>query len=44
MQIMRAIQNFLPDPRHVEVHRIFVDAKPGSAWEVARHFDMSQIP
>ena len=43
-QVMRAIQNFLPNPRHVEVHRIFVNAKPESAWAVARHFDMSQVP
>lgn len=41
---MRAIQNFLPRPRHTEIHRIFVNAKPASAWELARHFDMAQVP
>lgn len=41
---MRAIQHFLPNPRHIEVHRIFVGAKPDAAWALARHFDMSRIP
>jgi hypothetical protein len=40
---MRAIQKFLPNPRHTEVHRIFVNAKPEVAWQAARHFDMSEI-
>ena len=40
---MRAIQKFLPNPRHTEVHRIFVSAKPEVAWQAARHFDMSEI-
>jgi hypothetical protein len=41
--IMRAIQKYLPEPRHNEIRRIFVSAKPGEAWEVARHFDASAI-
>lgn len=41
---MRAIQNYLPNPRHTEIHRIYVNATPESAWESARHFDMSEIP
>ena len=40
---MRAIQKYLPEPRHVEIKRIFVSAKPTEAWEVARHFDASAI-
>ncbi len=40
---MRAIQKFLPNPRHTEIHRIFVNAKPDVAWDAARHFDMSDI-
>jgi len=39
--IMRAIQKYLPDPRHTEIKRIFVSAKPAEAWKVARHFDAS---
>ncbi|HKR04566.1 MAG TPA: SRPBCC family protein [Bacteroidia bacterium] len=41
---MRAIQNYLPNPRHTEIHRIFVNAKPEVAWQAARHFDMSEVP
>ena len=41
---MRAIQYQLPNPRHVELHRIFVKAKPEAAWQAARHFDASTIP
>jgi hypothetical protein len=41
---MRAIQYYLPNPRHKEVHRIFVKAKPNVAWEAARHFDGADIP
>ena len=41
---MRAIQSFLPNPRHTEIHRIFVQAKPAEAWQVARHFDAAEIP
>jgi hypothetical protein len=41
---MRAIQHQLPNPRHVELHRIYVKAKPEVAWPVARHFDASTIP
>ena len=41
---MRAIQRFLPDPRHTEIHRIFVKSKPDIAWNTARHFDMSEVP
>lgn len=40
---MRAIQRYLPKPRHVEVNRIYVRASPENAWETARHFDMGQI-
>ena len=43
MIIMKAIQKYLPDPRHVEIKRIFVCAKPAEAWEVARHFDASAV-
>lgn len=41
---MRAIQQQLPNPRHTEVHRIFVKAGPKKAWETVRHFDMDTIP
>ncbi|MBV6441123.1 MAG: SRPBCC family protein [Haliscomenobacteraceae bacterium CHB4] len=41
---MRAIQRHLPNPRHTEINRIFVKAKPDAAWETARHFDASDIP
>jgi hypothetical protein len=41
---MRGIQSYLPNPRHSEVHRIFVDARPEAAWQAARHFDMAEIP
>ncbi|WP_199856449.1 hypothetical protein [Lunatibacter salilacus] len=41
---MRAIQNYLPHPRHTEIHRIFVNASPEIAWKEARHFDMSEVP
>lgn len=41
---MRAIQRHLPNPRHTEINRIFVKAKPDVAWETARHFDASTIP
>lgn len=41
---MRAIQYQLPNPRHVEIARIFVKAKPEAAWNAARHFDASSIP
>lgn len=41
---MRAIQHYLPNPRHVETNRIFVKAKPAEAWEAARHFDAAAIP
>lgn len=40
---MRGIQSFLPDPRHTEVNRIFVEAKPDIAWEAIRHFDGASI-
>src|SRR6185369_9970297 len=40
---MRTIQSYLPDPRHTEIHRIFVKAKPDVAWNTARHFDMSDV-
>lgn len=41
---MRLIQQFLPEPRHREIHRIFVRARPEAAWEAARHFDAGEIP
>lgn len=41
---MRAIQYYLPHPRHVETMRIFVTAQPEVAWQTARHFDMSTVP
>lgn len=41
---MRAIQSYLPKPRHTEVHRIFVTADPATAWQTARHFDGASIP
>jgi hypothetical protein len=41
---MRLIQKYLPNPRHTEVHRIFVKAKPNEAWETMRHLDMGKIP
>ena len=41
---MRLIQKYLPNPRHTEVHRIFVKAKPEKAWEMIRHFDGGKVP
>ncbi|HEY1114005.1 MAG TPA: SRPBCC family protein [Chitinophagaceae bacterium] len=41
---MRAIQHYLPHPRHTETMRIFVTAKPDVAWQTARHYDMSTVP
>lgn len=41
---MRAIQHYLPHPRHVEIHRITVQAPPDAAWYAARHFDGASIP
>ncbi len=41
---MRAIQSFIPCPRHTEVMRIFVATKPDEAWKTARHIDLSKIP
>ena len=41
---MRLIQKYLPIPRHTEVHRIFVKAKPKLAWETIRHLDMGKVP
>lgn len=41
---MRAIQQYLPHPRHTEINRIFVNAKPAESWEVARHFNAAEIP
>ena len=40
---MRAIQSYMPHPRHTEVIRIFVQAKPAIAWRAARHIDVSNI-
>jgi hypothetical protein len=41
---MRTIQHYLPNPRHTEINRIFVKAKPDVAWQTARHFDAADIP
>jgi len=41
---MRLIQKYLPNPRHTEVHRIFVKAKQSEAWETMRHLDMGKVP
>ncbi len=41
---MRAIQKYLPNPRHTEIHRIFVNAEPEQAWQAARHFDAARTP
>src|SRR5690349_3369205 len=41
---MRAIQTYLPHPHHTETIRIFVQAKSEVAWELARHYEMSQVP
>ena len=41
---MRLIQKYLPNPRHTEIHRIFVKAKPDVAWNVVRHLDMGKVP
>jgi hypothetical protein len=41
---MRAIQRHLPNPRHIELGRIAVDAPPDAAWQAARHFDGATIP
>lgn len=41
---LRTLQEYLPNPRHREFHRIFVTAKPADAWKTARHFDAAQIP
>lgn len=42
--MMRTIQHYLPNPRHTEISRIFVNAKPEVAWQTARHFDAAEIP
>ena len=41
---MRLIQKYLPNPRHTELHRIFVKANPQEAWETMRHLDMGKVP
>lgn len=41
---MRLIQKYLPNPRHTEIHRIFVKAGQREAWETMRHLDMAQVP
>jgi len=40
---MRAIQTYLPHPHHTEMMRIFVNAKPETAWQFARHIDLSSV-
>ena len=41
---MRTLQTLLPNPRHVEVDRIFVAAPPEAAWPVVRNFDPESVP
>ena len=41
---MRLIQKYLPNPRHTEVYRIFVQSDPETAWNVVRHLDMGRVP
>ncbi|HEX2678591.1 MAG TPA: hypothetical protein VHM19_18190 [Polyangiales bacterium] len=41
---MRLIQRYLPNPQHVELHRITVHASPEVAWRAARHFNAAKIP
>lgn len=41
---MRTLQALLPNPRHVEVDRIFVAAPPEAAWPVVRNFDPEAVP
>lgn len=41
---MRLIQKYLPNPRHTEVYRIFVQADPEIAWNTVRHLDMAKVP
>jgi hypothetical protein len=41
---MRAIQKYLPGPRHSETMRIFVRATPEVAWQAVRHHNVSSIP
>jgi len=41
---MRLIQKYLPNPRHTEVYRIFVQANPETAWNTVRHLDMGKVP
>ena len=41
---MRLIQKYLPNPRHTEIHRIFVKANPEVAWNNVRHLDMGKTP
>ncbi len=39
----RLLQNYLPQPRLVEMNRIFVKAKPEKAWAIVRHFELSSV-
>ena len=41
---MRTLQALLPNPRHREIHRIFVAAPPEVAWRSVRGLDVEQIP
>jgi hypothetical protein len=41
---MRLIQEYLPDPRNIEIDRVFVTADPITTWQAARHFDGATIP
>ena len=41
---MRLIQKYLPNPRHIEVYRIFVQSDAETAWNAVRHLDMGQVP
>src|SRR5687767_6127221 len=41
---MRLIQEYLPEPRHMEFNRVFVKADPATSWKAIRHFDMGKVP
>jgi len=41
---MRLIQKYLPNPRHTEVYRIFVQSDSETSWNAVRHLDMGQVP
>lgn len=41
---MRNIQKYLPEPRHTETMRIFVNAPVDEAWKAVRYHNVSSIP